>query len=33
MYENDNITLLLIYDSSMIVRLDTYINNILESKK
>lgn len=32
-HENDNITLLLLYDSSMMARIDTYINNILESKK
>lgn len=32
-HENDNITLLLLYDSSLMARIDTYINNILESKK
>ncbi|CAK79972.1 unnamed protein product (macronuclear) [Paramecium tetraurelia] len=32
-HENDNITLLLLYDSSRMARIDTYINNILESKK
>ena len=33
MHENDNITLLLLHDSSMLTRLDTYMNNILDSTK
>lgn len=32
-YENDHITLLLLYDSSILTRMDTFMNNILDSKK
>ncbi|CAD8162927.1 unnamed protein product [Paramecium pentaurelia] len=32
-YENDHITILLLYDSSILTRMDTYMNNILDSKK
>ncbi|CAD8072972.1 unnamed protein product [Paramecium sonneborni] len=32
-HENDNITLLLLHDSSILTRIDTYMNNMLDSTK
>lgn len=33
MHENNNFTIALLYDSSLICRMDTYVNNILDSTK
>lgn len=33
LHENENLTLALLYDSSLVCRVDTYVNNILDSSK